>query len=113
MPCSTHRSSAFGVEDVGRIKDRRRIAPGDIAGGKCAADFAAADRIHQGPVAAKQIEHRQVGARLLGIADMVEGGQIGQPSQHHGRIVDESRRAELLGHVGDGDAGNFGSHGGR
>ena len=61
-------------------------------------------------MAAEQIEHGQVGTRLLGVADVVEGGQIGQPSQHHGRIVDERRRAESPGQVGDRDAGNLGSH---
>ena len=79
----------LGVEDVGRVDDRRRIALAAIAGGQGPADLAAADRIDQRPVAAEQIEDRQVRAGLLGVADVVEGGQVAQPLQDHGRIVDE------------------------
>ena len=43
---------------------------------------------------------------------MVEGGQIVQSLEDHGRIVDERRRAELADEFSDGDAGNMGSRGG-
>ena len=42
-----HQSQRLGVEDVGRVDDRRRMAAGRVAGGQRAADFAGADRIDQ------------------------------------------------------------------
>ena len=97
----------LGVENVGRVDDRRRIAGGREAGGQGTADFAGADRVDQRARAADQIEDRQVGAGLFGVADHVEGRQVGDPPADHGRVVDERRRAELPGQLRDGDAGDF------
>jgi hypothetical protein len=103
----------LGVEDVGRIDQWRRVAGGHVAGGQGAADFARADRIDQGPVAAEQFEHGQVRAGLLRIADVVEGGQVGQPLEHDGGIVDERGRAIALRQIGDCNGGNLAAEGGK
>ena len=96
-----------GVEQVGRVDDRRGIAGGGEAGRQGAADFARADGVHQRPLAADQIENRQIGARFLGVADYVEGRQVGDPTANHRGVVDERRRAELPGQFRDRDAGDF------
>ena len=106
-PCSTHRSSDGGVEQVGGVDDRRGIAGGRETGRQGAADFARADGVHQRPRAADQIEDRQIGARLLGVADHVEGRQVGDAPADHRGVVDERRRAELPGQFRDRDAGDF------
>ncbi len=62
-------------------------------------------------MAAEQLEDGQVGTGLLGEADVIEGGQVAQAPQHHGRIVDVQRRAEPPGQIGDGERGDFGSQG--
>ena len=113
MPALHAQVEGLGVEDVGRVDDRRRRAFDRVAGGQGAADLARADRIDQRAVAAEQIQHGQVRAGLLGIAHVVEGRQIGKPLQDHGRIVDERRRAELPGQISDRDAGNVRSRGGK
>ncbi len=99
-----------GVEDVGGVDDRRRVALGDVAGGQGAANLAAADRVDQRPAAAEEIENRQIRARLLRVANDVEGGQIGQPPKHDGRVVDERRRAEPPRQLGCPDAANLTPH---
>ena len=102
----------LGVEDVGRVDDRRRRAFDRVAGGQRTADLARAHGIDQGTVTPQQIQYGQVRAGLLGITHVVEGRQIGKPLEDHGRIVNERRRAELPGQVSDGDAGDVGSRGG-
>ncbi len=103
----------LGVEDVGRVDDRRRRAFDRVAGRQRTADLARAHGIDQGPMAAKQIQHGQVRTCLLGIAHVVEGRQIGKPLEDHGRIVHERRRAELPGQILHGDPGDVRSRGGR
>ena len=59
-----------------------------------AEDFAGADRIDQRPLAADEIENREIRAGLLRVADHVEGRQIGDAATDHGGVVDESGRAK-------------------
>ena len=96
-----------GVEDVGGVDDRRRVAGGDVAGGQGAADLAAAGGVDQRAAAAEEVKNRQVRAGLLRVADDVEGGQVGQPPQDDGGVVHERRRAEPPRQLGDPEAGNF------
>ena len=103
----------LGVEDVGRVDDRRRRARDRVTGRHCAADLAPAHRVDQSAVAAKRSNTARFEQAFCGIAHMVKGRQIGKPLEDHGRIIDKRRRAELPGQVNDGDAGNVGSRGGK
>ena len=71
-------------------------------------DFAGAHRIDQHAIAPHQIEDRDVRARLLGVADDIELGQVGNPLADRGRVVNVRRRAKLPGQLRDGLAGDFG-----
>ena len=86
---------SFRVEDVGRVDDRRRIAVRRVAGGQGAPDLARADGIDQHAVAADQVEDGQVRARLLGVADHVKGGEVGDALDDRGGVVDVAGRSEL------------------
>ena len=114
----------FGVEDVGRVDDGwgrhsclpradRNVCPTiPVAGGQGAANLAGADGIDQGAFAADQVHNGKVRTGLLGVADDVEGGQVGDPPADHGGIVDERRRAEPPGQLDHGHAGDFSAKGG-
>ena len=78
-----------------------------IAGRQRPADFAGADRVDQHAVAADEIENRQVRAGLLGVADHVERPQVVDALDDFRGVVDVHRRAELVGQVGDGHAGDL------
>ena len=101
----------FGVEDVGRVDDRRRIAGRGIAGAKRTANLARAHGIDQRALATHEVHDGQVGTRLLGVAHHVEGGQIGNPPADRGGVVDERRRAEPPGQLDRGHAGNCSARG--
>ena len=67
------QADRFSIKNVGRIDDRRGIATGGIAGGQGPAYFTGADGVDQGALAANQIDHGDVRAGLLRIANDVEG----------------------------------------
>ena len=56
MPCSNDQIERLGVEDVGRVDDRRRIAVRRYSRRPGPRDLARADRIDQHAVAADQVE---------------------------------------------------------
>ena len=98
----------FVVEDVGRVHDRRRIGTvGRVAGSQRAADFIRTNRIDQPPMATHEIDNRQIGARLLRVADRVERRQLGNPLGDHLPVVDKQRRAKPPGQLGNRMPGDF------
>ncbi len=99
----------LGVEDVGRVDDRRRIALGGEAGGQGAEDFARADRIDQAARAADEIENRKIRAGLFRVADNIEGRQVGDAATDHSGVVDESGRSKPSDQFGDRHVGDVGT----
>ena len=106
-----HQLQRLGVEDVGRVNDRRRVALSRISGGQRPANLARAHRVDQHAVASHQVQDRQVRASLLGEANDVERRQVGHALEDLRPVIDIGRRAKLLGQRGDRHAGDFLSHG--
>ena len=109
MSCSTTKSSASRskMSAVYTISGGCCLLARLEAGGDRAMHFAGAHAIDQPAVAAHQVENRQVGARLLGVADDVERRQVGDPLGDLGRVVNIHGRAELPGQIRNRLAGNF------
>ena len=85
---------------------RRQVdAAGLEPGGERAVDFAGAHGVDDAAVAADEVEDREIRVRLLGEPHRVERGEVGDALGDHRGVVDEQRRAEALGEIGDGLAG--------
>ena len=123
-----HRVEALAVEDVGRVDDRmgrrqaggigRAVGMSRVAGGQRPVDFASAHGIDEHARAADQVEHREIGAGLLGEPHGVPGREVAAAAADHLRVVGVERRAILAGEFGHADAGDLvakavGVHGGR
>ena len=100
----------LAVEQVGGEDDlgRMRLLAGLEAGGERAVDFARADGVDDDAVAAHQVEDRQVGAGLLGVANRVELLQLADAADDRGGVVDVDGGAEALGERRDRLAGDVG-----
>ena len=96
----------LGVEDVGRIDDRRRARRRAKSRRQSAADFARADGIDPRAFAAHEVQDGEIRARLLGIAHHVERRQVGDLLPDHGGVVNEGRRAEPPSKLDDRHAGD-------
>ena len=79
------------------------------AGGDGAADLARADRIDHHAASAHPIQNRQIPARLLGVANHIEGCQIGDSLIDRALVVDVQRRAKFFCQVPYRKASDFGS----
>ena len=96
----------FGVKNIGRVDDRRRLAASTKAGRHGPANLASAHRVDHAAPASYQVENRQARAGLLRVSYHVERSQVVDSLADLGGIVDVDRRAELAGEVACGDAGN-------
>ncbi len=55
QPVLEHQIERFGVEDIGRVNDRRRAARGRVTGGHRPLDFARAHRVDQHAVTPHEV----------------------------------------------------------
>ena len=100
------------VEDVGGVDDLRRVLAEGVARGDRPFGLAHADGVDHRPGPADDVQHRQRRVGLLGVADQVEGAQVGDPSPDGLGLVDISGRAEPTGDLGGGHAEDVGLEGG-
>src|SRR3989304_3090896 len=94
-----------GEDDLGRMRLLARLE----AGGDRAVNLAGADAVDERAVAAHQVEDRQVGAGLLGVANGVKLAELGDAADDGGGVVDVNGRAEPAGERGDRLAGDVGN----
>ena len=95
------------VKDVRRVHDRRRVAHRLVSGCERALELAGAHGIHEHAVLTHEIKNRDVGTRLLGVADHVKRPQILDAFDDRARVVYVTGRAEPGRQLADRNSGDI------
>ena len=103
----------LAIKDIGRINDGRRIAVRGISGCQCPPDLTGTHRVHEHPVAPRQVENRQIGTCLLCESNRVKGPEVVDPLEDLGGVVDVGRRTKLTGKSDHRNAADLGAERGK